>query len=142
MPSSSPPAGEVIVGNVGAAGVQGAVAGAGVARDVMTLDRDLELLSERVGLVENQKNALSAMAELSGNAGEFLGRIFDHVKKFSFEEIDWSNLWQEFTGSLPVPDVQIYIDVLEGFKRGIEGIEQRNRDEWYNSDEYRRLREE
>lgn len=131
---ASTPAGSLAqVGNVGAAGVAGAQMGAATARDIQTLDRDLELLGERVGLTRNQKEALAAMAQLSGAAGEFLRSVRDKVKEFSFEEIDWPNLWQEFTGMFPSPEISVIIDVLRdvGGPAGA-GIDEAMR--WFDSE--------
>ncbi len=117
---ASTPAGSMAsIGNVGAAGVAGAVSGLGSARMGMMLEDELNLLSERVGLTENQKDALGAISTLSGNAGEFLDAVAQQVKKFNFEEIDWTNIWQRFTGTTPPPHVQVYIDLLtSGFDAG------------------------
>ncbi len=105
------------VGNVGAAGAGGAVAGMTAARGVSTLGSDLELLSERIGLTENQKDALGTIATLSGNAGAFLDAVADKVKEFDWNEIDWRNVWHEFTGSVPTPDITvIFEDLMEGFR--------------------------
>ena len=135
---ASTPAGAMAqVGNVGAAGVAGAQIGASTARDVMTLDRDLELLSERIGLTRNQKDALAAMAEMSGAAGDFLSAVREKVKQFNWDEIDWPNLWQEFTGSFPSPDVKVIIDVL----RNVPGFPASAVDEgirWFDSEGRRR----
>ena len=106
------------VGNVGAAGVAGAQVGAATARDIQTLEHDVELLKERYGLTKNQAASLAAMAELSGSAADFLNAVIEQAKKFSWDEIDWRNLWQSFTGSLPTPDIQVYIDMLNPFGEG------------------------
>lgn len=134
---ASTPAGAMAqVGNVGAAGVAGAQVGASTARDVMTLERDLELLSERVGLTRNQKDALAAMAQMSGAAGEFLHSVREKVKEFDWAQIDWDNLWQEFTGSFPNPEVKVIIDVLRGF--GPVGQGTGEVIEWFDTDGNRR----
>ena len=128
--ASSPAGAMATVGNVGAAGVMGAVSGTSTARDTMTLSRDLDLLAERAGLVETQKRALSTMAELSGAAGEFIGSVMDKVKQFTWEEIDWSNLWQEFTGSFPTPEIQIQIDILNDLAEGVGKYIEGTRNYW------------
>lgn len=90
---ASTPAGALAqVGNVGSAAAEGALAGAATARDVSTLDKDIEMLQQRIGLTDNQKKALGALAEASSNAGEFIGMLIDKAKEFSWTDMDWSNM--------------------------------------------------
>lgn len=121
------------VGNVGLAGVQGAQAAASSAIGISKLDSELELLSERVGLTANQKEALAVMATLSGNAADFLQVVADKVKEFDFDSIDWSNLWQEFTSTPVNQEVLELIDVLrENMNRLQQGIG----DYWRSTQDY------
>ena len=138
---ASTPAGAMAqVGNVGAAGVAGAAQGVASARDVMTLESDLQLLKARAELTDNQTKALAAMAEISGAAGEFLSAVREKVKEFDFAEIDWDNLWNEFTGTSPGQDIRILIDMVKGVPLPWESID-RGREsfiEWFDSEGRRR----
>lgn len=116
---ASTPAGNMaVMGNVGAAGVAGAQAGMSTAKEGMMLEGELELLAERVGLTENQKEALATLATVSGSAGEFLKTVIEKAKEFSWGEIDWSNLWQEFTGMFPDPSVDVLIEMMGPYGAG------------------------
>jgi hypothetical protein len=88
------------VGNVGAAGVTGAAGGASVARDVGTLGSDLELLEKRIGLTDNQSQAIALLAEASGNAADFLGTIVQKAKEGMMTEWDVSNMIQMVPSSM------------------------------------------
>ena len=57
------------VGNVGLAGVQGAQQGAATARDIMSLEADLDLIKKRANLTEKQGQAIAALATISGATG-------------------------------------------------------------------------
>ena len=109
------PAGNVAtMGNVGAAGVQGAELGANTGRNLATIEQDLELLKERVGLTENQKDALATIATLSGNAGEFLSTVIDKAREFSWAEIDFKSMWNDFTGQFSMPEpVKVLIEIIQ-----------------------------
>ena len=121
------------VGNVGAAGVAGAQAGAATARDVATLEKDIDLLQARAELTDTQAQALAAMAIISGSAAEFLEAVKDKVKQFNFESIDWSNLWQEITRQVPNEEVLGLIEVLREQAKTIgSGIS----DYWKSTQDY------
>ena len=103
------------VGNVGAAGMQGAQAGAATARDVLTLGKDLDILEARVGLTENQRDAIGAIATLSGNAGEFLDAVIEKAKAFDPDSIDWPNLLEETLRRLGWDDIPLSImEIIKG----------------------------
>lgn len=111
---ASTPAGSFAqIQNVGAAGMQGAQMGANTGRQVAMVEHEIQQLVERNNLTRKQAEALSAMAELSGAAGDFLRTVREKASEFSFESIDWHNLWTEFTGSFTPPDVTVLIDVLK-----------------------------
>lgn len=87
------PAGSMAtVGNVGAAGMTAAAQGSSTAVDVMSVDANVNLIKERVGLTGKQANALSLLAEASSNAAEFLGILIEKAKDFEFTELDISNM--------------------------------------------------
>ena len=90
--ATTPAGAMATVGNVGAAGATGAMQGAASARSALTLESDLNLLSERIGLTANQSRAIAFLAEASGNAGEFLSTLIDKAKEFNFTELDISNM--------------------------------------------------
>lgn len=94
---ASTPAGSLAqVGNSGLAGVQGAAALAGTAAQAVTIDADLELIKKRKDLTEKQGQVISALAEVSGMAGEFIGALK------SWFEGEAENI-EPYTGSLPEP---------------------------------------
>ena len=75
------PAGSLAtVGNVGAAGVAGAVAGATTAREIGTLPHEIDLAKARAGVFENTENITSIM-----------GDIAKHLRDF-----DWSAMGEQF----------------------------------------------
>lgn len=98
--ASTPAGAMATVGNVGAAGMSGAAAGASTGRDVLTLSNDVQLLNERIGLTEKQGRALTMIAEASENAGEFLGRLLEKAREFSLTELDIDNMVQMLPPSL------------------------------------------
>lgn len=118
------PAGNVAtVGNVGAAGVAAATQAGTTAAQIGKVQSEIELLGERVELTNTQKEALSMMATISGNASDFIEAVIEKVKQFNWDSIDWENLWTEFTGMIPTPEIKIYIDHLRDFGEGfIEGV--------------------
>ena len=105
--ASTPPGAMATVGNVGAAGVQGAQVGAATARDVQTLDADLKLIQERIRLTDKQAQALALVAEASGNAATLLGLILEKAKQGAMSELDVENML-DFTG-----------DQVGGWARGL-----------------------
>ena len=127
---ASTPAGAMAqVGNVGSAFAEGAVSGAATARDVMTLESDLKLLKERIGLTNNQARSLATLAEASENAGEFLGTIMKKAREFNLSELDIDNLLDMIPGNLHdvgsslLKDIQNLIHnaneaVLDSFDKG------------------------
>lgn len=110
--ATTPPGSYAQIQSTGLAGVQSAAMGAASARDVMSLDRDLTLLSERIGLTENQKDALGLVAEASGNARDFLAELIKRAKEFDWDDLDLRNMWQEFTGNAIPAAIQGYFDLL------------------------------
>lgn len=96
--ASSPAGAMANIGSVGGAAVEGAVAAANTARSYATLDAELSQIESRIALNRNQTRALETLATASGNAGDFLSRILEQAKNFSFDDIDWSNIAQEFFG--------------------------------------------
>ena len=116
--ATTPPGAMATVGNVGAAGVTGAQGGASAARDVMTLENDLELLEKRIGLTENQSQAIALLAEASGSAAEFLGIIVERAKEGSMTEWDISNMLE----MLPSSMLDLGETVLEGLSKLINNM--------------------
>lgn len=124
---ASTPAGSLAqVGNVGGAGVSGFADAANSARNLATLEKDLALIDERIGLTANQKEALGLVATASGNAGEFLKVLIEKAKEFNWKDVDWSNIMQEafktVSGSLPEIGIldemrQLGRELSEGAKR-------------------------
>lgn len=105
--ASTPPGALATVGNVGAAGALGAQQGAASARDVVTLENEVELLSKRIGLTEKQTQALGAVAAASSSAGELIGMLVSRAKEGAMTELDIENMLQ-FTG-----------DKMGGFARSV-----------------------
>jgi hypothetical protein len=98
---ASTPAGSMAqVGNVGAAAAEGAVAGVNTARGAMTIENDLRLLKERIGLTNNQSRSLETLATASENAGEFLGVLIQKAREFNLSDLDVSNMIQMLPESL------------------------------------------
>ena len=117
---ASTPAGAMAqVGNVGLAGMQGAQLGAATARDVQTIDSDLELLEARIGLTSNQKRALEALATASEQAGAFLSELVNRAEGSGWETVDWSSVlfttWERITGMVPTEEIK---EVIEFIARG------------------------
>jgi hypothetical protein len=115
------PAGNVAtMQNVGLAGAQGAQMGASSAVESAKLGAELDLLAERTGLAENQKDALAAMAEISGATADFLKAVRQKVEEFSWEELDLRNVlettWRAITGddAAAMPEVRILLDIITG----------------------------
>ena len=85
---ASTPAGALAsFGNPGAAASQGFAAGTNSGRTLATIDAELDLLQERVGLTENQKKAVELLATASDNAGQFLAELIEMAKR-GFSRID------------------------------------------------------
>jgi len=114
--ASTPAGAMATMGNTGAAGMAGAQMGAMTGRDVQTIGGDLKLLGQRIGLTENQKNALGLVAEASSNAGEFLGVLIEKAKEFKLSELDIENMIQMVPASLS----QMTRDLLDGIANILE----------------------
>ena len=95
-----------MAGNVGAAGLAGAQTAQATARDVATLEAELDLLKKRAKLTENQSKALAAIAELSDAGGDFLSYV---RKWFEGEETTIEPALQGLPGFVQKP-VQIYLN--------------------------------
>jgi hypothetical protein len=96
--ASTPPGALATVGNVGLAGVQGASALGASARDSvrlsneqMRLEKELDLLTERIGLTANQKDALASVAAVSGNASEWIDGIMNFIDD-ELGSVDWKSM--------------------------------------------------
>ena len=107
--ATTPPGAMATVGNVGLAGVTGAQQGATSARTASMLEGELDLLQKRIGLTEKQAMAIAALAEASGNAADWLGRIVDHAKQGTMTEWDVSNMIE----MLPQSFKQLGMETLE-----------------------------
>lgn len=94
--ASSPAGSLATVGNVGAAAVEGAASGVATARSAATLERDIQLLDERIGLTAKQKEAITFVASVSESAADFLGIVLDAAENFDPSKIDWANLGSMF----------------------------------------------
>lgn len=90
--ASTPASALAQVGSVGSAAVAGAQSGAATARDVSTLENDIELLEKKIGLTQKQGEALGLIAEASSNAGELLSIILQAAKDGQMTEWDISNM--------------------------------------------------
>lgn len=121
------------VGNVGGAAVEGASLGAATARDVQTLEYDLELIQERVGLTSNQKDALATLATISGAAAEFLRAVKQKIDEVNWDEIDWDSMWRQFKGDV-TPPITILFDRLRDIPDDVI--------EWYSGDGREKRRSE
>jgi len=123
---ASSPAGSLAqVGNPGLAYAQGlgqASAALSNTARAMTVPQELELLKERTGLTENQKDALGVISTMSGKAGEFLDKLIEKAEELDLGSIDWESIiqqaWTSTTGEA-TPEVIIKIlqdsfDVREG----------------------------
>ena len=116
------------VGNVGLAGVQGAQQGAATARDIKTLEKDIELISARTQLTEKQRDALGAIATLSGNAGEFLQGVIDKLKTLDFSRDNMKGVITEVLHDLGWTDLpKIMKDLILG-EFGLPGALRRGMD--------------
>lgn len=140
---ASTPAGAMAqVGNVGLAGVQGAQASAATARDVISLDADLQFLEARTNLTRNQKEALETIATVSGDAGRFIKTLIEKAKEFNFKDIDWSNIIGEAMMDLgwdELPDMvkrllKAEFGVVGAWRRGMRFIDQAG-DAWTSIEE-------
>jgi hypothetical protein len=78
---ASTPAGAMpSFGNPGLAGASAFNQVGSTARGLATMENEMELVAERAKLTGKQTQALSAVAEMSTNAGEFLDSFFGYVK--------------------------------------------------------------
>lgn len=114
---ASTPAGALAtVGNVGAAGVLGAQQGAATARDIQTLDADLNLIQKKAELTDKQTEALAFIAEASGAAAEFFGQIRKKAESTDWSSIDWGSMlfttWEKITGMVPSKEIKEAIKLL------------------------------
>lgn len=98
--ASTPAGAMATVGNVGGAGVQGAMAGATAARGVMTLENDMKLLRERINLTTKQAQSIEALAEISSNAADFIGTLVDKAKAGFMSDLDVDNMVQMLPQSM------------------------------------------
>lgn len=105
--ATTPPGALAQVGNVGQAAAVGAQTGAATARDVATLEADIELLGEKINLTQKQTEALGAIAAASSNAGELISYLIGKAKEGVMTELDVENM-MEFTG-----------DSVKGFAREV-----------------------
>lgn len=97
--ASTPAGAMATVGNVGLAGVQGASALGSTASDAvrltneqLRLEKELDLLTERIGLTRNQKNALASVAAISSNASSWIDGIMEFVDERLGSGVDWSSM--------------------------------------------------
>ena len=95
--ATTPAGAMAVMGDEGAAMLSGVESGLASGKEARTMQDQLELIDAEVGLKENQRDALSTLATLSGNAGQFLGAVAEKIKSVKWDDIDWGNLWREFT---------------------------------------------
>lgn len=98
--ATTPPGNIATMGNVGGAAVEGMQMGMQTAREVATLDEQIELLEKRIGLTEKQAQALNLLATASESAGDFLGTIMEKAEEFSWSDLDLENMIQMIPPSL------------------------------------------
>lgn len=79
--ASSPAGAMATMGNVGLAGVQGAQMAGSTARGIATVNSEIELVRKRIGLTEQQTNALSMVASVS----EIGAQIVDAIKEIALQ---------------------------------------------------------
>jgi len=93
---ASTPAGSLAtVGNPGLAYAQGLGAGGSAianSAQAAQVPQQLELLKERTGLTENQKDALGVISTVSGKAGEFLDTLISKAQELDLGSIDWQSI--------------------------------------------------
>lgn len=144
--ASTPAGAMATVGNVGAAGVQGASALGSTAADAMRIHNekerliaDLKLIKARENLTMKQTQALGAVAAASGAAGEFISAVIEKAKEFKWEDIDWDNLWNEFSNTIMPPEVREYIKILvvpgHAIRRGSDWASDKLKEGWSWLDE-------
>ena len=66
--------------NEGAAITGGMQAGAQTGKAIAMLPKEIELLEEKIGLTENQKEILSVVATISGNVNEWMQDLANYIK--------------------------------------------------------------
>ena len=113
--ADTPAASVGAVQNAGAAYASGLGAGASAVStgaQAAKLTRDLKLIDSKIGLTENQKEALGAIAEASGAAGKFLAALKEKAQEFNWQSLDIANMWKEFTGRDAPAAVEHYFHFL------------------------------
>lgn len=134
--ATTPAGAMATVGSVGGAGVEGATKAVSSAKDAVMASNEAEqiqsnikLIKAREGLTTKQTDALAAMASMSKNAAEFLDTVIEKAKEFSWQDIDWGNLVQEFLGRLPTREDNVLIRVILG-DYGVPGAVDKLKDGW------------
>lgn len=90
---ASTPAGALAqVGNVGAAGVASAAQAGGTAVALRKIETEVSLLQKRVGLTEQQANAIALIAEVAGWAGDGVQLLRQYLEG---QRLDISNMLDE-----------------------------------------------
>ena len=125
--ASTPASALAQVGNIGQAAAVGAQSGAATARDVVTLSKDVELLGERIGLTEKQKQALGLIAEASSNAGELLGLVLEKAKAGAMSELDIENMLQFTSDNMTDMARSVLNDIKEKINQMGETVK-----DWYS----------
>jgi len=115
---ASTPAGSLAtVGNPGLAYAQGLGAGSSALSNTAQaaqVPQQLELLKERTGLTENQKDALGVISTVSGKAGEFLEKFIEKVEELDLGSIDWESIIkQTFTNVTNEPPPPMVIEIIQ-----------------------------
>jgi len=125
---ASSPAGSLAqVGNPGLAYAQGlgqASAALSNTARAMTVPQELDLLKERTGLTQNQKEALGVISTMSGKAGEFLDKLIEKAEELDLGSLDWQSIikqtWTQTTGeATPQVLIQILKDNFEATPGGV-----------------------
>ena len=130
--ASTPAGAMAVMGNVGAAGVQGAQMGQATALSAATFEDDVRKAKEAANLTEAQADALQAIAVVSDTAGQLLKEFRTQVETGRF---DWGSMAQHLSddakGALAV-FIRSIANQVEGWRDKLHEINQTLKD--YNKD--------
>lgn len=106
-------------GNVGLAAAQGAQMTQSTAMEGFMLEKNLDLIASKIGLTDNQKDALGLLASASGAAGEFLDALKRKAQEFNWKDLDLKSmleqLFRDIVGRSPTDDEEgLIIRIVTG----------------------------